>query len=278
MANIETFSTPSVSEEKLQRLRAECCECEHLCWYHAAVQYMPSYMGFCNVSVTSEIVNGEPLCQQRCTTYTGLKYLFGVSGLGDQYWNYSKVYIPKEDTGVWRAVTHICKNVLSFVAQGQNLVFHSSLSGNGKTLASILITKYLIQESVADGRYNANLCRYVYIPKLISQYEYYDKLDKFDSRRIAFFEELDRLHQYRFVVWDGIGYDSKTKLEDIIIRSVINSRINDALSNLFICYGTLDALKLSLKQPDINRIIDASLVLEFFSTSFRNNGNFGYVQ
>lgn len=264
-------SNLGLSETQILNIQQQCAHCKRLCWYHIASAYIPSYMQFCGTGINSPIVDGEPACQANCTAYTGIKYLFDISGMRDADWSYHKIQTAREDNFTWRTIMKICKDIVDFVAQGQNLLLYSNISGNGKTQAATFILKSYIQECVFSGKYNANLIRYVNIPQLVYRTELYDKLDRSDPKRIEFYDSLNGLARSNLVVWDDIGYDSNTRVESVIVRSIINSRINDSRSNIFISAGNLEELKEVSRRKDYERILDSSLALEFCGDCLRNH-------
>lgn len=255
----------NLSDNDMQSL---CKGCKNLCWYHAGASYRPRGVEVCGKS-SGQLDDGIPSCHKNCTTYSRIKLLFDSSGLPSVYWDYIKMIRSNDDISVWNILNHIMENVLSFVNQGQNVLLTSQISGNGKTTIASCIIKALIRAAVIDGKFNTNNVRYIYIPEFISSYEYFEHLDKVDDSRKEFFSSTQSLKTSRFVVWDGFGYDSKTRAEEVIVRSILHTRINYGKSNMIISSMDMNSLRDILRPSDFERLSNSSLLLDLKSRSYR---------
>lgn len=263
----------NLSDSDMQSL---CKDCKNLCWYHAGASYKPRGVEVCGTS-SYQLDDGIPTCHKNCTTYSRIKLLFDSCGLPMVYWNYIKMIRENSDSSVWNILNHIMENVLSFVDQGQNILLTSQISGNGKTTIAACIIKALIRAAVIDGKFNINNVKYVYIPEFISSYEYFEHLDKTEDSRKEFFSSAQLLKNSRFVVWDGFGYDSKTRAEEVLVRSILHTRINYGKSNMIISSMGLDSLRQVLRPSDFERLSNSSILLELKSKSYRQLVSDGFV-
>lgn len=282
-SDIDAHSSISDNEKEIQKRKKlqdtyTYTDCERLCWYHPLVpKHVLSDKSFCRTGLDWDIVDNVPMCQKSCDIYGKIKFLFDNSGLPDICWNYVEFNKAKEDLVAWKTLSLICGDIIKFVGAGQNLLVSSEISGNGKTLMASLVVKKLIKQKISSGNYNTKVVKYIYIPKFINDYEYHDKLDWSDERRLQFFEDTHNLEDFDFVVFDGMGYDSKSRVEDITLRNIINTRLTTHKSNMFICYGSINDLRSIYKKRDVDRIIESSVEITLTGKSIVNSDRNKYI-
>lgn len=241
-----------------------------LCWLHnsslksSSIQPCEESLNKINLDISC-----MPSCHKDCSTYSRMLNMFNESGIPDKFWDYFPIQTPEEDRMAYRMLKSIREQITDFIRSGQNLFLYSEEYGNGKTLWSSILMKAYIRDVAMSRKYYKNLVRYVYIPDFIYRYMTCEKFNFDDIRRQSFFDKVHSLSDTKFVIWDGFGYGSQSSIENSVIRSVIHSRLNQSLSNMFI------SDKYDLELSDVigshmfNRIKSSSVFVEFKGESLR---------
>lgn len=205
-----------------------------------------------------------PICHDGCQYYMRCKRVFEMGQFPNKFWDLPKNFKPDiSDYNALAITQQIRKNVQSFVDNGQNMLIYSNTHGNGKTLRSVSIANTFISHSCMLDIFSENIVRYAYIPKIVSDYGIYDKFSYENTSRQFFYEFLESLNTSRLVVWDDFGFHSESRIESVIIRSIINYRINEGLSNIFVATKSLQELSNCVGIYDWNRIKESSIIVEF---------------
>lgn len=239
-----------------------------LCWYHKDYYGVPkdqicSNCSECNADVL-------PTCHNGCKTYTRCCRAFRMSGIPDKFWYLpNPTYNIKEDIDANRILKQLRTNINSFVSSGMNLFIYSNVSGNGKTFRSCILGNSLIKSHANDLKVNDNLLKYVDILEYVYKYDVYDKLSFDNQTRINFFNSISTLDKSDLVIWDNLGSNTDTKFEKVIVRSIINNRINFQKSNIFISSRSPQELSSIIGRNDCDKVIKSSISIELHGESFR---------
>ena len=232
-----------------------------LCWAH--IDYGDNS---CRVSAENRFcsgsVSGDYKCHSNCPTYSRCKHTFELGNFPNRFWDIPEELVnASEDYTSLVTLAAIRRDVIGFVSCGQNLLIRSMMPGTGKTFqACLLANAYIFRRCISN--YSSNMAQYVYLPSWIGKFDTYDQLSSDDERRVVFFDTLDKLARADLVIWDGIGFNSQTRLESVIFRSIINERLNNSLSNIFIPYGEIGELSSVIGKTDAARILNSSIDIE----------------
>lgn len=243
----------------------------NLCWLHKS-SLKSNSLAPCEVSLAevNQDVTGMPPCHKDCPTYSRMLTMFKESGIPEIFWDYFPIITPEVDRMSYRTLKSIREQIVDFIDSGQNLFLYSSEYGNGKTLWSSILMKAYIRELAMNRKYHKNFVRYVYIPDFIFKYITCEKYNFDDIRRQSFFDKVYNLSDTKFVIWDGFGYGSQSNIENSVIRSIIHSRLNKALSNMFISDKNDSELSDEIGIHLFNRIKSSSVFVEFKGESLRS--------
>ena len=102
-----------------------------------------------------------------------------------------------------------------------------------------------------------------------------------NKNRVDFLDYTKSLSKVKLVIWDNYGYDSGTLGENVILNSIIQTRLNSKPSNIFVSYKNPedisnaiynkdDLRSNNLKRCDM-RVIDSSICVKIFGESQRNH-------
>lgn len=243
-----------------------------LCWKHReSPMAIKSDASFCtNSSELSD--NGLPSCHVGCDYYFKCNKAFERATLPDFLWDTASNFHPDMvDANNLVVIKHIRKDILSFVKEGRNLCICSNLSGNGKTSRAATLMCEYISRCIENGYYKDKLARYVYVPKFVTDYDFVEKLPFEHESRRTFIDFIESLRYSDIVIFDCLGFDSKTKAEDVIIRSVINDRLNSKKCSIFVFNRGINDIPNYLDKSDWQRISSSSFKLEFNANSYRDN-------
>lgn len=243
--------------------------CSKICWYHSSYNGVPDSLK-CDKSVDKVGSFGLPLCHEGCKTYSNCKRAFEMGGFPNKFWNVPDNFIvTPEDLSSAQFLSRVNKSIVSFVETGQNLFIHSSIPGNGKTFRAVFLANSYIRHCVNAVRYSDNWVQYILIPKLINDYEAVERLPYDSEVRQRFFNRLRMLSHTNLVVWDDFGFDSESYFETVILRSVIQSRLANNQSNIFVSSCSLQDLRNILKKTDYSRFESSVIDVELKSADFR---------
>lgn len=238
-----------------------------ICWAH--IDYGDEN---CRVSAENRFCSqsnpGDYECQLNCPTYSRCKHTYEIGNFPNKFWDIpDKIITPSEDYAAVVTLSAIRRDIFGFINTGQNILLHSDTTGTGKTFqACLLAQSYIFRQSNAS--YHSGLAYYVYLPSWVSKYDIYDKFMKDDERRNVFFNNMNDLHTADLVVWDGLGFNSGSRVENVIMRSIIQSRLNERRSNIFIPYGDMLEFDKFITKFDLSRIRDNSIDIELNGSSF----------
>lgn len=243
-----------------------------LCWLHS--EYNLNFgADKCTTGVNFP-ANEEsiPQCHLDCNIYAQCKRAFELAGLPNNCWHPpANIKVYAEDVNAMATTQHIRRNIYSFVKNGQNLWMYSTVSGNGKTYRATTLACTYILNNVLKENYFDNMVRYVYFPKYIADFEIMEKYSFENERRNRFFENLESLYTSDLVIWDDFGYGSDSRIETTILRAIINDRVNNGKSNIFISNKSLQEISPLIGRTMYTRIVDSSLLVEFRGLDLRSD-------
>ena len=160
-----------------------------------------------------------------CVRYLEMSHLMDNSGIPKKQQIPIKLQCSEIDREAFEALSDIKDDVEQFVKNGESLYITSENTGNGKTSwARKILMKYF--DCVWAGNGLRVRGYFAHVPTLLGQLKNFSN----DSERI---ELLKILMNADLVVWDDIA---STKLSDYDITqllSIIDTRINNGLSNIY---------------------------------------------
>ena len=152
-----------------------------LCWMHPESKSRIANHSSCCCHSTpiKQSVNLESLpdCHEGCTYYSRCKRVFEIGRFSNSCWDAPDPFLVNAvDTTSMRATQRIRTDIHNFVNNGSNLLLYSAYSGNGKTSRAISISNTYISIISQRETYNFDhVASYAYIPKIVADYEIYDK-------------------------------------------------------------------------------------------------------
>ena len=247
-----------------------------LCWLHN--DYTVNF-GASKCQNSSSIVDSSstPVCHNDCALYVKCKRAFELAGLPNNFWyGPDKMRVATEDVEAMATTQHIRRNIKSFVKNGQNLWICSDTQGNGKTYRAVTLACTYILHNVINNNYFDNMVRYVYIPKYVSDYEIIERYSFENEKRTQFLNNLESLYTSDLVIWDDLGYGSESRIESVILRAIINDRLNNNKSNIFISGKPMQQISTIVGRSLYDRIYGSSLLVNFRGPDMRTNTKYAY--
>lgn len=155
------------------------------------------------------------------------------------------------------------KNIVNIVNNGENIIIHSCITGNGKTAWAIR----MIQAYFNNIWYKTDMeCRalFISVPKFLLSIK--DNISV-KNDYVQFIK--DNVLNADLVVWDEIGTKGLTQFEHENLLSLINTRIDMGKSNIYTSNMKPEELKGLLGDRLYSRIINLSRDIEFFGNDKR---------
>lgn len=155
------------------------------------------------------------------------------------------------------------KNIVNVVNNGENIIIHSCITGNGKTAWAIR----MIQAYFNNIWYKTDMeCRalFISVPKFLLSIK--DNISV-KNDYVQFIK--DNVLNADLVVWDEIGTKGLTQFEHENLLSLINTRIDMGKSNIYTSNMKPEELKGLLGDRLYSRIINLSRDIEFFGNDKR---------
>lgn len=155
------------------------------------------------------------------------------------------------------------KNIVNVVNNGENIIIHSCITGNGKTAWAIR----MIQAYFNNIWYKTDMeCRalFISVPKFLLNIK--DNISV-KNDYVQFIK--DNVLNADLVVWDEIGTKGLTQFEHENLLSLINTRIDMGKSNIYTSNMKPEELKVLLGDRLYSRIINLSRDIEFFGNDKR---------
>lgn len=226
-------------------------------------------------------INGCPACQTNCVNFSRIYAMLKSADIPDIFWNTKDTTLraTNQDLTSFRTLKTIEEDIVDFVNSGTNLYIYSSNFSNGKTSWATRLGKNLIKH-ISFTCCDENLIRYVYFPDYVFRHNVNMHYSFENKNRVDFLDYTKSLSKVKLVIWDNYGYDSGTLGENVILNSIIQTRLNSKLSNIFVSYKNPedisnaiynkdDLRSNNLKRCDM-RVIDSSICVKLFGESQRN--------
>lgn len=247
-----------------------------LCWYHPDSVGVPTDLKCTNSKqITADKL---PECQSGCLMYQKCKRAFEYGDFPDKFWDMPLNFQnPPEDITAMTFLRRVIKDVESFVDNGINLYIHSPVSGNGKTFRAVSVAKAYIRAKASKDRHSDKWVSYVHIPRIVSDYDVYEKMSYDNANRQLILDKLQNLNKCKLVVWDDFGFNSGSHIESVVLRSILAARISAGLSNIIVSAYHLDELRSSLDKMDYQRLRSCTIEIELKSADFRNITDISYI-
>lgn len=251
---------------------------DKVCWFHK--DYMKTNPYVCKKGLEQSTESGGYSCKQDCATYLRCKRAFEYGGFPNRFWNMPDEYqIAQVDTNSLMMLQRITSNIESFIKSGQNLYIHSLNSGCGKTMRAVMLSNAFIRAKALSDAKNVDVwTSYVNIPKLVSDYDIYEKLSYENSNRQEFLAKMANLNRCELIVWDDFAFSSRSYLESTTLRAILASRITEGLSNIIVSSYSLEELTSQLSKMDLQRLRSSCIVIELKSPDFRFTGLDSYCK
>lgn len=230
----------------------------------------------CWLSLGSKSTRGdcdEFTCKQSgcesCPSFRKLQKLLKNARIPEAFWFLPTPLYQSSDISVARLFKTIASDCLKFIQSKQNIVIWSETSGCGKSyMACRLLINYIRD---VWQQPDSDVCaRYVDIPQCVSMYDLFNKFSFESEDRSKFFQFIGSLNDAKLVVWDGVGYNSNTSAEDAVINSIIDSRISQGKSNIFILKDSLQTYSAAAGAKRSQRLIRSSIVVQISGPDYRS--------
>lgn len=228
------------------------------CWYLDVCEYSQDIDNVCRIS---------------CPRYFKMDYLMWASNIPENMQGREHLMPTAPDIKVFERLKDIQRDLINWVADGNNLYLYSEGFGNGKTSWALKLLKNyfnLIWQTTDIT------CRGLFISVPIMLRTMKDiinlrnKKDSDSIKKVAYYDHLiDNLSKTDLVIWDDIGYASASDADFKFLSSYIEDRTIRKLSNIFTGNLSEDNIKKQLGSRLCQRIWNNSEVLEFRGISLR---------
>lgn len=198
-----------------------------------------------------------------CIRYLEMKYLMDSAQIpkGKQF-NHKLSPSPK-DVQNFKFLTEIKKDMLNFVANGENLYIYSDKFGNGKTTWAIkLMQNYFNLIWLGNGLKQRGI--FIHVPSFLTKFK--EVINKKDEE----FEEMKKqLLEVDLVIWDDIAAGKLTDFDHTNLLTYIDQRKLNGKSNIYT--GNLNEQELveALGNRLKSRVWNDSTVVELYGNDRR---------
>jgi DNA replication protein DnaC len=192
-----------------------------------------------------------------------MKYLMDSAQIpkGKQFNN--KLKRSPEDVKNFEFLTEIKKDMLNFVANGENLYIYSSKFGNGKTTWAIkLMQNYFNLVWLGNGLKQRGL--FIHVPSFLTKFK--EIINKKDEE----FEDMKKqLLEVDLVIWDDIAAGKLSDYDHTNLLTYIDQRKLNGKSNIYT--GNLNEQELveALGNRLKSRVWNDSTIVELFGSDRR---------
>ena len=150
----------------------------------------------------------------------------------------------------------IQNDILDFVSNGKNLFIYSKITGNGKSAFAkkLLLTWFKSIVFVSDFK-----CRGLYI----SVPTFFNELRNNINEKSEYIEYVKKLiPKVDLIIWDEIGIKTLSNWEHDILFDLINTRVENHLSNIYTSNIVPSEIKEKLGDRLYSRIIQTATLIE----------------
>jgi len=172
-----------------------------------------------------------------------------------------------EDYEAFQKLALFSKHMDDFVTKGKNLYIHSNICGNGKTSWAIKLMQSYLESCWYKLPPDECQALFINVPRFLIE------LKNNISEKSEYAQYiLNNALTAKLIVWDEIGTKELTTYENEHLLSLINSRLDAGLANIYISNLNRDALLEQLKDRLYSRIVQSSIDIEFNSPNKRGMG------
>lgn len=166
-------------------------------------------------------------CTAGCVRYNTMLSLLQQSNIPQNRWDPMQLVAFNKDVQAFTELQSIKKDIVSFVARGENLYIYSDNCGNGKTSWSIKMMLAFFDKIWNKSGFS---CKALFISIPTFLYKHKQNINRPDKE---FENILDRLNDVPLVVWDDIGSTKLSEYDHQLLLNYVDDRINQGLSNIF---------------------------------------------
>lgn len=162
------------------------------------------------------------------------------------------------DREVFSTLKSIEKNIVNFIDEGKNLYLYSSICGNGKTAwACRLLQAYLENIWIKCSLDTPAL--FIHIPSF-----FIASKDSIKNQiQNPYVEHIrSNIDSAKLVIWDEVAVKALTQYEHETLLSMINSRLNKHLSNIYTSNLSGEVLLNNIGDRLYSRVVNHSTILE----------------
>ena len=209
-------------------------------------KYSCLYHKVCSLFDTEE-------CNGACIRYMEFDYLLKTSNLPLKLQKPVKLYPENCDLKSFNFLNDLKADILDCVEEGIQLYIYSSTCGNGKTSWAVkLLLKYF--DEVWNGNGFVTRGIFIHVPTFLNE-------SKNFQNNANFLELKSLCEKVDLVVWDDIAANKLSSYEQNLLISLIDSRQNNQLANIFTSNITLDNLDNNVGQRLASRLVSGYKVV-----------------
>lgn len=204
-------------------------------------------------------------CDTFCVKHYKQDYLYQESLINykDRFHLNLRVDADGTDLEEFKQLKEIENNIIEFIGSGNNLYLHSSNTGTGKTSWG-----YRLIQSYFNKIWNTSelKCRalFINVPRFLLE------LKSNISTKSEYVSHIqENVLEADFVIWDEIGTKGLTQFEHENILSLINTRLERGLSNMYISNLSGEELHECIGDRLYSRIVTYSLDIELHGSDKR---------
>lgn len=207
-------------------------------------------------------------CGESCIRYRCMESLFIKSCLPESQWNYKTLNCKEKDLESFKTLSNICRDIKSWVLNGNNLYIYSSICGNGKTSWSIRLMYNWFDCIWHRSGFECHGL-FINVPKFL-----YDHKRNINQNVEGFEDLCNQLLNVELVIWDDLPSRTLTEYEHQILLQFIDYRIGAGKSNIYTGNCNKSGCIQRLGDRLTSRIFGCGQTIEFLEEDKRgiNNG------
>ena len=168
-------------------------------------------------------------CNRFCMRHFKLDNLYEKALIPHHLRKHLNLVVDKDMTDLkeFKYLSQLCKDIVNFVDQGNNVYIHSTICGNGKTSWALRIIESYFDQIWIDSDLS---CRalFINVPRFLLAIKE-DISEKSDYVRFI----RNNISKADIVVWDDVGTKTTTSFESETLLSMIDQRQSLGKSNVF---------------------------------------------
>lgn len=193
-----------------------------------------------------------------CMRELKLSALFKNALFSDEQSKYKPLVLDldNKDAQAFTQLSNMQKDIVNFINSGYNVFIHSTIAGNGKTSWALRLVQAYFNKSWSKLSTGCHAL-FISVPALLVALK--DNITK-PSEYVQYIK--DNVYKCDVVIWDDCGTKSATSFEHENLFSMIDSRINSGLSNIFTSNLTDSEMQQALGDRLASRICNNSYNIE----------------